>query len=447
MRKIGLLSLLAISSVIVGWTSRAEIKSALNNYLSVPIIPNGMVGIPAGRALIGMTEDDMMYQGIPAKMTSFSAFYMDKSEVTNAEYREFVHWVRDSIAVTMLGPSVAPQFFLPESTNGPANGPARINWDAVKRKGALWGPQSEFASRLEGMYYSGLDALPGRKEIDIRKLRYAYSYVDYDLAVAYRNDPTKSRSDFIVTYTDNPRPGKPNEFESVKVYPDTLVWKADFEYSQNDPMVLTYFSHPSYDNYPVVGVTWEQANAYANWKTKIYAASKEMSKVPGNAKYTFRLPTEQEFEYAARGGVNQAKYPWGTSELYDQNPRKGKKGDEQCCLLANFKSNIGNYTEDNGMYTMPVGSFTPNNFGLYDMAGNVAEWTSTTYNRSSNSFLLDFNPNYSVGGKTRKVVKGGSWKDIAYNLQNASRAFEMQNKPTSYIGFRLVASIAGSGVK
>ncbi|RZK49963.1 MAG: gliding motility-associated lipoprotein [Pedobacter sp.] len=446
MRKIGILSLVALASIVVGWTSRTELKSTLSSFIAAPTIPNGMVEIPQGRALIGMTEDDMMYQGIPAKMISFSAFYMDETEVTNAQYREFVNWVRDSIAITMLGPSTAPNLFIAQPQGTIASGPAMIDWSKAKAKGAIWGAGNAFSTKLDAMYYSGLDALPGRKEIDVRKLRYAYSYVDYDLAVAYKNDPTKTRSDFIVNYTDNPRPGKPNEYPSVPVYPDTLAWKSDFEYSQNDPMVLTYFSHPSYNNYPVVGVTWEQANAYANWKTKTHANENKMKKVPANAQYTFRLPTEQEFEYAARGGVEKAKYPWGTDELYEENTRKGKNG-EDCCLLANFKSNTGNYTEDNGMYTMPVKSFKPNGYGLYNMAGNVAEWTSTTYNRSSNSFLLDFNPNYNVVGKTRKVVKGGSWKDIAYNLQNASRTFEMQDKPTSYIGFRLVASIAGAGSK
>src|SRR5690606_12789674 len=113
----------------------------------------------------------------------------------------------------------------------------------------------------------GMDALPGKNEIDIRRLRYAYSYVNLDLVAAGKNDPNKTRQDFIETYTDNPSPGKANEHPSVQVYPDTLVWKMDFSYSQNDPMVKSYFNHPAYNTYPVVGITWEQANAFCNWRT------------------------------------------------------------------------------------------------------------------------------------------------------------------------------------
>jgi len=441
MRKLGILSLVVISMMIVGWTSGGTGGGGPLSPPSKGVWPK-MVLVPAGNAMIGMTRDDIMYQGIDPKMTSFSSFYMDESEITNKQYREFVNWVRDSIAITALGPSGAPEFFIKDPA-GKAGGPVRIDWPAFnKQKKSFW---TKYSDKLSNMYYSGLDALPGRKEIDVRRLRYAYSYVDYNLAVAFRSDSTKSRSDAIITYTDNPTPGKANEFASVPVYPDTLAWKADFEYSQNDPMVLSYFSHPSYDNYPVIGVTWEQANAYCNWRTMMYAAdaATKGKKKNNKAGLAFRLPTEQEFEYAARAGIKNEKFPWGDSTIVD----KGCKGSKASkgCLLANFKPGIGNYTEDKGMYTMPVTSYKPNNYGLYNMAGNVAEWTSTTYSRASASFVLDFNPNYHVGVKTQKVVKGGSWKDIAYNLQVASRAYEMQDKATSYIGFRCVASQVGSG--
>ncbi len=121
------------------------------------------------------------------------------------------------------------------------------------------------------MFYSGDDALLGKREIDIRKLKYSFSVMNMDLAAAGRNDPSKNRKDFIQSYVDNPDPSKSNEFPSVSVYPDTLVWKVDYGYSQNDPMVRDYFNNPAYNDFPVVGVTWEQANAYCVWLTRKYA--------------------------------------------------------------------------------------------------------------------------------------------------------------------------------
>lgn len=286
------------------------------------------------------------------------------------------------------------------------------------------------------MYYAGNDALPGKNEIDVRKLKYAYSYLDHDLEAAGRNDPTKSRRDFIQTYTDNPTPGKANEHPSVSVYPDTLVWKLDFSYSQNDPMVEAYFSHPSYDRYPVVGVTWEQANAFCNWRTVLYSNVASARKLPANGRLRYRLPTDQEFEYAARGGRTQTKYPWGGPYI------KNTKG----CLQANFKVGRGNYTDDGGLYTVDARAYLPNDYGLYNMAGNVAEWTITAYNRSATSLLLDFNPNYTNTAKGAKVVRGGSWKDMGFFLQNSVGTYEYQDKARSYIGFRCVSDFPGNAL-
>lgn len=99
---------------------------------------------------------------------------------------------------------------------------------------------------------------------------------------------------------------------------------------------------------------------------------------------------------------------------------------------------------------MKVGSFAPNNYGLYDMAGNVAEWTSSAYNPSSGAILSEVNPNYQYNAKNddppvlkRKVVKGGSWKDIAYYLQNGVKTYQYQNESRPYIGFRCVRFYTG----
>lgn len=433
-----------------GKGGQGELVGAYNRKFKNNKIPLGMVYIPPGRTLIGMSDEDITNtQSAASKMTSFSAFYMDQTEITNAEYRQFVNWVRDSVAITMLGPTGAPNLYkaVPTTAGGATLTSNRdIDWKKVgKNSSALWSTKNGgYASKLADLYYSGDDALPGRHEIDIRKLKYSYSIVNLDLAVEGRKDKTKNRKDFIQSYVDSPDPSKPNEFPSVAVYPDTLVWKVDYSYSQNDPMVKTYFNHPSYDDYPVVGVTWEQAQAFCVWRTRFYQSVAASRKLPLNARPEYRLPTDAEFEYAARGGNVKTKYPWGGPYI------RNAKG----CMQANFKVGRGNYSDDGGLYTVNVKSYFPNDYGLYNMAGNVAEWTVTAYNQSASPMLSDFNPNFTYVAKPsdskylkRKVVRGGSWKDIGFFLQNSVATYEYQDQARSYIGFRCVVSYPGADIK
>ena len=223
----------------------------------------------------------------------------------------------------------------------------------------------------------------------------------------------------------------------MNVYPDTLVWIRDFSYSYNEPMTKRYYSHPAFGNYPVVGVNWKQATVFCEWRTQYLNAHLEAKHMATES--NFRLPTESEWEYAARGGRSQSMYPWGNYYL------RNKRG----CLLANFKPGRGNYPEDGGFYTVRADAYWPNDFGLYCMAGNVAEWTSSFYYEGASNFQHDMNPDIRWNAKDsdpprmkRKVIRGGSWKDVGLYLQTSTRTYEYQDTAKSYIGFRCVIDLA-----
>ncbi|MDE5627439.1 MAG: SUMF1/EgtB/PvdO family nonheme iron enzyme, partial [Candidatus Amulumruptor sp.] len=120
------------------------------------------------------------------------------------------------------------------------------------------------------------------------------------------------------------------------------------------------------------------------------------------------------------------------------------------CVYANFKPQAGNYGQEGLIITSRVGTYAPNDFGLYDMAGNVSEWTSTAYTESVSKLAGDLNPEYRYDAAVedpyrmkRKIVRGGSWKDVAHNVRSDLRMWEYQNEQRSYIGFRCVRTQIG----
>ncbi|PSR03135.1 MAG: gliding motility lipoprotein GldJ [Bacteroidetes bacterium SW_11_45_7] len=350
--------------------------------------------------------------------------------------------------------------------------------------------------------------------------------------------------------------------------PDTLVWREELSY--NEPYVDYYLRHPAYNQYPVVGVSWKQANEFCKWRTdrvnemimiregylkpnpnqvnedhfdtEAYLAGQYKGKVgekkedlnpksedegrriqmeDGVLLPDYRLPTEAEWEYAAlslRGNqpdngeeriTDRRTYPWdGTSVRYSRHGRW--QGD----FLANFKRGRGDNMgiagnlNDNADITASVGSYYPNDFGLYNMAGNVSEWVKDVYRPMSNSDVKDFNPhrgnefkvqkrnsdgvpvkkdslgeipermmkeeemadrrnydradvrNYRDGdeqstaeykfGETSllnnkaRVYKGGSWRDRAYYLSPGTRRYMQQDQATADLGFRCAMDRVGS---
>jgi gliding motility-associated lipoprotein GldK len=370
--------------------------------------PPGMVYIPPGTFHMGPSDEDVNYAYTSRnRQTSISGFWMDATEITNNEYRQFTNWVRDSTAAVLMqyGKDVDGRF--------------QIDW----KKASLikWGDKATI-EKIDQMVVTPDNRIFGRKEIDPSKLIYHSETFDLKEAAAKQNEG-KPRSQYI-------------RKKDVPVYPDTLVWIRDFSYSYNEPMTKRYYSHPAFGNYPVVGVKWTQATVFCEWRTNYLNGFLEKKKMATES--SFRLPTESEWEYASRGGRSQSMYPWGNYYL------RNKKG----CLLANFKPGRGNYPEDGGFYTVRADAYWPNDFGLYCMAGNVAEWTSSFYYEGAANFQHDMNPDIRWNAKDsdpprmkRKVIRGGSWKDVGQYLQTSARTYEYQDTAKSYIGFRCVIDL------
>ncbi len=294
--------------------------------------------------------------------------------------------------------------------------------------------------------------------------------------------------------------------------PDTTVWARDLSF--NDPYVTYYLRYPGFRFFPVVGVSWLQADDYCTWRTAqvnqnlantsgstksggkggLFGKKKKgadaaaggaegtagavadgksnTSIEKGNTLPNYRLPTEAEWEYAAQaligtqevGNENQEEkriYPW------DGKSTRNSYGHKMGQFLANFKRGRGDYAgiagslNDGAMITEYIYAYPPNDYGLYNMAGNVNEWVQDVYRPLSFQDVEDLNPfrrngvadpadKYDKKGYQSliddhvRVYKGGSWRDVAYWLSPGTRRFMAEDSATATIGFRCAMINAGS---
>ena len=413
-----------------------------------PEKPYGMTLVPGGAFIMGKSDDDLAnIQDAPTKTVTVTSFYMDETEITNNEYRQFVNWVKDSIIKTRLAITADEQEKKPGTggigefafadadttkmsvydkymyknyysvgTDDDMYSGRKLNQKVKLIKDTKKYPDELYVEVMDSMYLPESESYNGLKTIDASKLKFKYNQVDLNKAVK-----KKGRKGF---YENTP---------PIEIYPDTTAWIKDFAYSYNEPMHNNYFWHQAYGDYPVVGVSWNQSKAFCAWRT-MYKNGYIKKKKGRDQVNEFRLPTEAEWEYAARGGIEGATYPWGGP--YAKNDRG--------CFLANFKPVRGDYAADGALYTVEAKSYEPNDFNLYNMAGNVAEWTESSYFAESYEFVSTMNPNVSDRTNQRKVVRGGSWKDVGYMLQVSTRDFEYADSARSYIGFRTVQDYMGT---
>lgn len=279
----------------------------------------------------------------------------------------------------------------------------------------------------------------------------------------------------------------------TSIEPNQKVWRSELAF--NDPYEEQYLRYPGFRYFPVVGVSWVQATTYAKWRTNkineslsrqamengyepdsTWLANQQAEteiRLPietGIVLPDYRLPSEAEWEYAAQALIgaqwldelqtHQRLYPWDGHSL--RNPY----GKEMGYFLANFKRGRGDYAgiagklNDGAMITAYIYEYPPNDYGLYNMAGNVNEWVMDIYRPFSFQDMDDLNPMRRDGfldeiegqynpetqlitDKTR-VYKGGSWKDVAYWLSPGTRRYLDQDSATATIGFRCAMIRAGA---
>lgn len=414
-----------------------HLKSVVSgNKGSILGLPLQVVEIPTGTFDMGAgSADTLSLASRQRHPVLISDFYISTTEVTNAQYKEFTDWVRDSIAAYLLGGKYL--------TVNKKTADTTISW---KYASHISYSDPANVQKLSSIMLDPSRTLSHKWEVDPQKLIYVMRGFNYQEAAKKENQGRNPR-DFAYRY-------------EVKVYPDTLVWMRDFGYSNNEDMALSYYSSPKYKNYPVVGVNWKQANAYCDWFTKqrIYAEQRSMKMAVGGQ---CRLPTEAEWAYAADMNDNGTKADREKlkKELEKEAQKEARRKAAVEKRKASKKQNkgIGSATDstadaiaddDETLFPQNVTYGMRGRFGIFGMPDNVSEWTNTSYYEGGDNFENRFNPDIQWGkidsdskSKRRKVICGGSWKDTPQFKSVYNRFYDDMDEAHSYIGFRVVVNL------
>ena len=321
-------------------------------------------------------------------------------EVTNQEYTEFVNYVKDSMARRILS-GVDSTYYL-NSKEGWLNYDKVIDWHH--------------------------DSLVG-------KLIYRNSYYPDELDFLNEN--------ISFTYPINTSKGIVHK--TTLIYPDTAAFDKLY-YRFCAPMMTFYFYHPGYREYPVIGVNWDQAFAFCQWKNSLL--DKEIKNHP-DLKHVlgkFHLPLEAEWEFAAfeLRYKNTGFYKYFE---WQQNDNKDKKNVYRFNFgfIIDPNNFTAKYLDDDGCeYTCRIASYAPNQYGLYDMSGNVAEWvwddTSFDYNAEhelNQAIRFDYIDNWDCN----RLTKGGSWADNIIYQHTSSKFWMHHSIQSGKNGFRIAMTV------
>lgn len=371
-----------------------------------------------------------------------SNFYLSNHEVTNAEYWEFIKWVQDSVARKCLFEGSAPD------------------------KKALWGHYVAYKTYnvdTTGKYF----VLNWDTPLNFN------DYTNYLILKPILNSNYRNFSQFNECFINQDRLTFCHEFSNsepglgtydlVNVFPNTSHWSDAFRYGFEDHSA-NYFTSKIYQDYPVVGVSYLQALAYCNWRTKEFKAKYEKLSRKQKRYFSrdcqFRLPTEAEWEYAAINHDESHNFELG----YQQKDGKYQANFGEIVLNSNIR--IKFWMDDGAMTTAKVGSYPPNSKGIYDIFGNVAEWTSDTLQVNRAHFDICNNDSALFGNllffkdkgtanqllitnpytnQTQLVVKGSDEHQNLLNLRKEYYAVSPHDKEQEifrkYIAFNAIDSV------